>query len=108
MERYATMIMIRTVRETNDRAVNIKKGFDEGGIEDKRESRTECGVLARNECMRGVQKRVTFENGLHMAGHQCAKREGEGEDHRVLNGLFSLYYCYNTHTKTVPSEHDDL
>jgi hypothetical protein len=46
------------VRETNDRVVKNKKEFAQGGIQDKRESRTECGVLVRNECMRGVQKNV--------------------------------------------------
>ena len=49
---------IRIVRETNERAVKNKKEFAEGGNEDKRESRTECGVLVRDECMRGVHKNV--------------------------------------------------
>jgi hypothetical protein len=48
----------RTIRETNERAVKIKKGFGQGRSEDKRESRTECGVSVRNECRWGVQKNV--------------------------------------------------
>ena len=48
----------RIVRETNERAVKNKKEFAEGGIQDKRETRTECGVLVRDECRRGVHKSV--------------------------------------------------
>jgi hypothetical protein len=49
---------IRRIRETITRAAKNKKGFAQGGIQDKRESRTECGVLVRNECKWGVQKNV--------------------------------------------------
>jgi hypothetical protein len=98
--RYSAMI--RTLRETNERTVKIQKCFDEGGIENKRESRTECGVLVRDECMRGVQKRVTFENDLHTPAHQCAQKGEEVEDHRVLNGLFSLQYIAIRHIPKEP------
>ena len=40
------------MRETNDRPGKIKKRFEKGDIQDERESRTECGVLVRNECSR--------------------------------------------------------
>ena len=45
-KRYSTLV------------VKNKKRFAQGGIQDKRESRTESGVLVRNEYKRGVQKNV--------------------------------------------------
>ena len=47
------------VLDINKSAVKIKTRFAQGSSEDKRESRTECGVLVRNECRGGgVQKNV--------------------------------------------------
>ena len=74
----------RIVRETNERAVKNKKEFAEGGIQDKRESRTECGVLVRNECICHVPCVAYGGKQKNVHGGTKAVR---GENKRTYTGV---------------------